>query len=168
MKNILILFSILICQYSTAQKKELHIVFEKSIKSTSELKDRIDQLLIGKRLMRKFKTTIYFTGNKVDNDAFERMELNYIDDRCKVDELITSLTLKNLISYCTNENANTELPTILKKEIKTKLKKAKKSKTSDGILLYEADFKTKINFNRVPSELTASNICDFTIKKKYL
>lgn len=164
MKNILILISILLCQYTTAQKKELHIVFEKSIKSTSELKDKIDQLLIGKRLIKKFETTIYFTGNRVDKDAFDRIKLNYIDDRCKVEELITSLTLKNFISYCTNENANTELPTILKKEIKTKLKKAKKNKTSDGILLYEAELKPKINFNRVPTELTTSNICEYTLK----
>ena len=167
MRYLLILITFISCQLSLSQKRELHIVLEKSFQNSSELKEEFDNLKIRKRTLKKYKTTIYYGGNRrFKSDEFGNINLEFQGDFCGACSLINSLDLDPDNSYQINsiKSSCKDFYDIEKNKINKTLKREKKHNKSEGILLYEAKEKSLVKLLNIPSVINKSNICNFRIQ----
>lgn len=171
MRYLLILITIISCQFSFAQKRELHIVFEESFQNPSELQKELDNLKIKKRTLKKYETTIYYSGRKFKNDEivpkWSKSDLKFQGRNfCDVCELINTLDLDSENSYQTNsiKTSCNDFYDIENNNINKTLKREKKNNKSKGILLFEAKEKPIVTLINVPDLINKSNTCNFSIQ----
>ena len=168
MKFLITILLVTVIQFSFSQKskKDLYIVFEKTINSSEELTSEMDKLNIKRRTLKKYNTTIYYSGLKFKHQDYQNLiikgEKGY--EYCEFRSFINTLDLDKEYSFCISNESIPDLFRLTKKEINKVLKKAKKKNKNRGILLFDAKEKPRVEFIDVPDELNSSNICKFAIK----
>ena len=137
MKFLITILLTVVIQFSFSQKskKDLFIVFEKTINSSEELTSEMDDLNIKPRTLKKYNTTIFYSGLKFKHQDYKNLilkgEKGY--EYCEFRSFINTLDVDKDYSFCISNESIPDLFRLTKKEINSVLKKAKKKNVAASI-----------------------------------
>jgi len=173
MKFLFLFISFGFIHFSHSQKIKpiLYIVFEKTFESSEDLKKEYLSLGLKNSVVKKYLTKLIYGGaRKIDDADLKKIGIDLVHETsfCQLCNTIENWNINPETSFQTNVSLNScKLFTGISKgpDLNEKLKNILKEKSKENlkVLLYEAQDRAKITLTDVPTELTKSNICKFSI-----